>query len=97
MKRISPCRVHRTGTAVTLAPWLFLIFCATLFLNIQQPQYLADGDVSKVTCFPEMMTQVPKSLYCQCLSVTETCEALSGVFACHSQDCLAAPQVHGTW
>jgi len=42
----------RVGTVVTLAPWPFPIFCATLRLSIQQPcilnkvQYLADGDFS---------------------------------------------------
>jgi hypothetical protein len=54
----------RVGTEVTLAPQPFSIFCA---VSMQQPhasnkvQYLADGDVSKVTCFQEIMTQVPKS------------------------------------
>jgi hypothetical protein len=39
--------------------------------HFNRVQYLADGDVGKVTCFQEMMTQVPQSLYCQCLTVTK--------------------------
>jgi hypothetical protein len=57
----------KVGTAVTHDPRPFQIFCATLCLSIQQPhtlnkvQYLAEGDVNKVTWFHEMMAQVPKS------------------------------------
>jgi hypothetical protein len=40
-------------------------------LHSQQVQYLADGDVSKVTWFEEMIVQVPKHLYYQCLTVTK--------------------------
>jgi len=52
---------NRAETAVTLALWLFPIFCAALYLSIQQPhtlnkvQDLALGDVSKATWFQEMM------------------------------------------
>jgi hypothetical protein len=76
---ISPCRIRRAGTAVSLAPQLLLIFCASHILSIQQAQYLADGNVSKVTCFPEILAQVPKSLYSQCLLVTGICKVLSDV------------------
>jgi hypothetical protein len=79
IERISPCRIRRAGTAVSLASQLLPIFCASHFLSIQQVQYLADGDVSKVTCFPKILAQVPKSLYRQCLSVTEICEPLLDV------------------
>jgi hypothetical protein len=47
-------------------------------LSIQQPrtlnrvQYVANGDVSKATCFHEVMAQVPRSDYCQCLAYTKT-------------------------
>jgi hypothetical protein len=50
---------------MTLAPQLFLIFGITLCLSNQHPntlnklQYLADGDVSKVTWFNEKQVQVP--------------------------------------
>jgi len=53
------------GITMTLALLPFVILCATLCLIIQQPdilntvQYIADGDVGKVTPFQEMMTQVP--------------------------------------
>ena len=53
------------GITVTPALRPFVILCATLCLIIQQPhilntvQYIADGDVGKVTRFQEMMTQVP--------------------------------------
>jgi hypothetical protein len=35
----------RAGRAMTVAPWQFLIFCATLFLSIQQSHTL-----NKVKC-----------------------------------------------
>lgn len=59
IKQISLCRIWRAGIAVTLAPQLLLIFYASHFLSIQQAQYLADGDVSEVICFPQMLAQVP--------------------------------------
>jgi hypothetical protein len=55
------------GTAVTLAPWPFLIFCATTCSIIQQPQtlnsvhYLAHQDVSKITWFQQIMAPMPRS------------------------------------
>ena len=79
---------------MTLAPQLLLIFCATIFLSIQQPQYLANGNVSKVTCFPEILAQMPKSLYHQCCQSQKYASPLQMcVCVCHTQDCLAALQV----
>jgi len=68
-KRVEKSRVQyiTAGTAVTLTHCLFPIFCAILYLSIQQPhalntvQYLAEGDVSKANWFQEKMVQVPKS------------------------------------
>jgi len=64
-KRIIEC--SKAGIAVTLTPWPFLIFSATTCLCVRQPfisnkvQYLADGDVGKITRFQETMAQVRHS------------------------------------
>jgi hypothetical protein len=82
------CRKNRigytgAGIPATLAPRPFLIFCAALYISIQRPhtlskvQYLVEGDVGKVIRFQELMTQVPKSEYCQCVESQRTCEAIS--------------------
>jgi hypothetical protein len=62
----------RAGSTVTLVPWSFPISCATLCLSIQlshtlnKVQYLADGNVSTVSWFQEVMARVRKSIYHQC-------------------------------
>lgn len=57
----------RVGCAVTFAPWLFPVFCATFWLSIQQPcilnemQYIADVRASRVTYFQEILIHMRKS------------------------------------
>ena len=68
----------RAGTAVTLAPRPFSIFCAGLFLCIWQPrgQYPADKDVLKVAWFCEVMAQ--------CLNLNVATKNMRGRFRCLS-------------
>jgi hypothetical protein len=57
----------RVGTTLTLAPQLFPILRASLYMSIWKPstlhkvQYLLDGHVGKVTWAQEMRAQVTKS------------------------------------
>jgi hypothetical protein len=71
----------KVGTAMSRAPQLFLIFCATFCFGIQQPCTLNKMHYSavRVTWFQEMMGQVPKPWYCQCLKVTKN---KCGCFSC---------------
>ena len=72
----------RLGTTVTLAPQPFPFFCAALFFSIQQPCTWTKcstllTEMSAVTWFQEMVTQLPKLCYHQCLKSQRVCEAIS--------------------
>jgi hypothetical protein len=96
------CWVYiRVVTAVARAPHLFPIFCATFCFRLQQPHtlnkmhYPADKDVGRGTWFQEMMGQVPKPKYCQCLKSHKEQVLLLQLSSCifPIQDCFPAPRI----
>jgi F0F1-type ATP synthase assembly protein I len=80
----------RSGTAMTLAPRPFPIFTATLCLCIRQPfssnkvQYLADGEVGKITWFQETMAQLDHRH-------KDVRPFNMSILICHVWDCIASP------
>jgi len=61
---------------------------------VNKVQYLAERDVSKVTCFQEMMAQVPKSSECQCFTVKKNIsDHLKHLFASITPGTVYQPQL----
>jgi hypothetical protein len=72
----------RVGTTATLTPWPCVICCATHCFSIQQPHTLnlADGDVSRVTWFQEVVAQVPESSVAKASQLQRTYGVISSAY-----------------